>query len=751
MKYSVIIAIIIMGISGLLAQTLLVRELLVVFSGNEVSIGIIFANWLILEAIGCFFTTKKVEKTAKAIETFLLFTIFFCLFLFITIFAIRMLKILLGVSIGENIGFIPMFFSSFLILLPVSFTHGALFPLCCRIYTQFDLKNSMIVGKVYIYETAGTMLGGIVSTYFLFPYLNTFQIISYLTLINLITCLILLAHTQKAKMISKIWIPMLGGLALSTVCLIAFDGFERLHFISIKKQFRNQNVVHYENSLYANFCVLENEGQYIFFMDGVPELIVPVPDLEFVEEFAHLPLLAHAEPKNILIISGGAGGLLNEILKHQSVEEIDYIELDPLLLNLLKKFSTPLTEKELNDKRVIVRYTDGRFFLTHATKKYDLIFSGITEPSTLQTNRFFTKEFFSLVRLRLKPGGIFIFGLPGSLNYTGDELRNLNSCIFNTLKSIFPFVRVFPGGINLFLASETTEILTIEKDKIIERLKLRNIKSTGTLPWYIEQKLHPGWQNWFIDFVQNGSKEHNSDFKPIGLFYNISYWVSLFEPKLNGVFRALRQINLKTIIFSTALLLIIFISLRLLRILTPISGIPLTILTTGFSGIIFDLMLIFAFQSIYGYIYSWIGILVAFFMAGSTCGALIITTSLNRIQNHLKLLRVIDLVIILFSISMTLIFLQKLALFPRMLFLILAFVSGFLTGSQFPLASAIYHARDISLVRSGGLFYASDLLGGWLGGIIGVFALLPVVGLVGTGITLILVKLVSFIIMSINN
>jgi spermidine synthase len=70
MKKRICIAILAMGFSGLVAEILLLRELLIVFSGNELCIGIILANWLILEAFGCFFLGRKLNvrsfSSAKA-------------------------------------------------------------------------------------------------------------------------------------------------------------------------------------------------------------------------------------------------------------------------------------------------------------------------------------------------------------------------------------------------------------------------------------------------------------------------------------------------------------------------------------------------------------------------------------------------------------------------------------------------------------------------------------------------------------
>jgi spermidine synthase len=749
------IAILAMGFSGLVAEILLLRELLIVFSGNELCIGIILANWLILEAFGCFFLGRKAEKSKNELETFTVITILFSLSLFIAIFLTRILKGVIGISIGESIGFLSMFYSSFLILLPVSILHGALFPLSCRIYSMFSGQEASSVGKVYVYETVGTLIGGIVFTYLLIPYLNSFQASLELAILNFVVCLVLLAPFWKTVLFQKTILAILSGLIAISGYLVFTGQADKLHHYSIKAQWKNQNIIHYQNSQYGNISIIENQGQYIFFLDGIPNIITPIPDRPFIEAFVHLPLLAHPEPAKLLVVSGGAGGVINEALKHSSIETIEYAELDPLLLGLLRKFPTPLTESELNDRRVKMKHIDGRLLLKSTRNQYDLILIGILEPSNLQTNRFFTKEFFSLAKKRLDTGGILVIGLPGSLTYQNEELKNLNSCIFNTLKSVFSHIRVIPGdGNNLFLASDSREISTIDRMQIIERLNQRNIKAEELVPWDIEKKLHRGWEDWFSRFLEGSSQRINSDFNPVGLYYSISHWNALFAPSLRWFFRQFERINLWTMVLLVVFFLLSYFFFRAKNIRFFRSGIPFSIITTGFAGMIFDLMLIFAFQSIYGYVFSWIGILVASFMTGAACGAMLITTVLARIKNCFRLFIRIELAIICFSMGCPLIFLAVHTylgslsgfFFFKMLFLVVSFIGGLLVGSQFPLANKIYLRNSTSLSRTAGLLYASDLLGGWFGGIIGAVVLLPVLGLTNTCITVGLIKLTSFIV-----
>jgi len=121
------ISFLIMGASGIVAQIVLLRELLISFLGNELTLGIILANWLILEAIGSFIIGKSVEKVEKKMEVYVFLQIFFSVALPFSIYLCRIFKNILLTTPGEGLGFVPIFYSSFLILLPVSISHGALF------------------------------------------------------------------------------------------------------------------------------------------------------------------------------------------------------------------------------------------------------------------------------------------------------------------------------------------------------------------------------------------------------------------------------------------------------------------------------------------------------------------------------------------------------------------------------------------------------------------------------------------------
>jgi spermidine synthase len=570
-------------------------------------------------------------------------------------------------------------------------------------------------------------------------------------------CLVLLLPLEKNDLPGKIWGLTAALLLIVSGYMIGSGLIDRLHRLTVHAQWKNQDVVHYQNSPYGNISVTENQGQYIFFLDGVPAVMTPFPDIQAVESFVHLPLLAHPDPKQVLVLSRGAGGVIHEILKHPTVSAIAYAEIDPLLLKLLKRFATPLTDIELNAQKVTIIPVDGRLLLNTTPNRYDVIFVGVPEPASLQANRFFTREFFSMARNRLNHGGILVLGLPGSLAHINPELTDLNTCIYHTLAGVFSHIRVFPGeGQHLFLASDAPDIQAMDIDRVIHRLVHRQMTAEPAVPRHIDQHLHPGWQNWFSRFLEGGTRSVNHDFRPLGMFYSLSYWNSLYGTGSGRVFAVLESVDLRVAFLACLAVPGLYALMRSFGTRPRQAGILLSVATSGFTGMIVSLTVIFGFQALHGYVFSWIGILVAAFMAGSAWGALFTAGPRDPAADDWKTFLRIEQGIILFCAALPLIFFAARAgsdspgvfYAVRMVFPGIACICGFLTGAQFPLANRICQQKSKDPGRTAAQLYSFDLAGGWIGGVAGAVVLLPVLGLTRTCITLVMLKLTSFIILA---
>jgi spermidine synthase len=410
---------------------------------------------------------------------------------------------------------------------------------------------------------------------------------------------------------------------------------------------------------------------------------------------------------------------------------------------MLKEYPSDLTEKELNDRRVRVINMDGRFFVKHTTNRYDVVLIGLSKPSDLSTNRLFTQEFFSLLKKRLNPAGILAFSLPGSLTYLSQQLKDLNACILNGLKNAYGYVRIIPGDYNIFLASDSKGVLDISAGTISQRINQRNIKTDILIPTYLEYRLSLRWLEWFKRASRGATNNINQDLRPVAVYQMLIIWNKQFSTLMTDVLESLKKLNL-TVIWG----LILLMTLALLYFSHlgkgNLSGLSVAygIATTGFFGMLMNLMLVFAFQIAYGYLYYSIGLLISRFMAGIAVGSIIMTSNIGRLKDHLGLFIKLDSAILLFSLASAYIlsFTVGQVNHPFLVFIALFLLSGIFLGLEFPLASKIYLLDKKQVGESAGLLYGADLFGGWFAGMLGGVVFLPLLGVFNTCLIIFLLK-----------
>ncbi len=734
-----------LGFSCILAQVLLLREFFIIFVGNELSLGIILANWLILVALGSFLCSRRADKIKRRIETFALLQILISFVLPLTILGCRIIKNIIGVAPGEMVGVMPIFYSSFIILLPFCLIGGAQFTLGCKIFSTYFRKDATSIGRVYILEAIGSSLGGALFTYFLVHFFHPLEIAVGIGILNLIsaTLLLLLAHPSHLRVGLRTCAAIL--LVVSLYILIS-PWRDKLQVRSIGKLWSGYDIQSSHDSIYGNIVVARRGEQLTLFSNGIPISTRPTPDIAFIEELAHFPLLFHPSPDRVLLIGGGLGGIIEEILKHP-VQEICYSELDPKLIKVAKK---ELQCQELDNPRVNLKYLDGRVMAARGEDLYDLILVNLPSPSTLQLNRFYTIEFFDLIKKSLKAGGIFGIGIPASEAYMSEETRNLNRSIYKSLKEVFPDISLIPGNYNLFLA----EVKDHDPELLIKRWQDRELKTNLINPHYIRYKLEEEKVDTTIQILEDNEEiRTNKDFMPSGLLYNLILWNTMFYPRLGKFFTMVGELKLWWLMVSLLALTSIFYLIRRSTKGLKTTSIPIAIVTTGLAGIAFNIVLIFAFQILYGYVYQKIGILIASFMVGLTLGSWLMNRVMMRLKRDIKIFAKVELCLLIYPILLPLVFTRlstyvaKPIIFSiaEIIFILLCGGAGLLVGLEFPLANKIYLKERDKVGRVAGTIYGADLAGAWMGALlIGAF-IIPILGILQTCILLASLKAASLL------
>lgn len=488
----------------------------------------------------------------------------------------------------------------------------------------------------------------------------------------------------------------------------------------------------------------------------------PHPDVVFLEELSHFPLLSHPSPQRVLLLGGGVGGLLDEILKHP-VEELGYVEVDPLLIELVRKEISPAV---FSDSRLNLIFSDGRVFVKEEAKKeqikYDVIIMNLPPPSTLNLNRFYTQEFFQKIQALINRSGIFAFTLPSSEAYMGPEMVKLNRCIYETLRSTFPVVKIIPGEFSVFMVSTNANIdqpssPILNPETIKERFKERNLETRLLTPPYLDYKLSPERaERLLAPLLKDEEAEINQEFRPVASFYQLALWNVMFYPTLRGFFDWVSGLRLWWLLFP---LFLIGGLILLLRFISRLNGkvrtegpspssIIWAIFTTGLGGMSIGMLVLLTFQTLEGNLYQKIGVLIASFMLGLVLGGTVTTRTLSHLKKVANTFSLIEFSILFYSLTLPFLLFLAGKLDGDAPLIFLNCFTGFLVGAEFPLASSILLKRKDKIVRVAGSLYAYDLWGAILGAVLTSVFFIPLLGVRETPLVVGMTKMVSLLLLS---
>ncbi len=336
--------------------------------------------------------------------------------------------------------------------------------------------------------------------------------------------------------------------------------------------------------------------------------------------------------------------------------------------------------------------------------------------------------------------------LRSSEDYINPDLAEFLRCIHHTLRQVFPYVVTVPGEIIHFFATTRPDVLTDNPQTLMARLQERNLKTQYVREYFIPFRMMPDRMEQVREQLRPlASTPVNRDFEPIAYYFDIVLWSTQFKLGYSRWFRAAAHIPfagvLETVLVVSLLVaaLLALVPAREKRARSSAAG---CMAATGFTLMALQIFLLLAFQSVYGYVYQQLAILITMGMAGIAYGSWL---GIRRIRSNdsppyrtmgttqfllaLSGPALIFVVSLLSKISgMTATWLAAQFVFPA-----LAALCGMLGGYQFPVATEIYlHDRDNMNDLGGqsrlGALYAIDLLGGCVGALLLSSYLIPVFG-----------------------
>ncbi|MGD0088667.1 MAG: hypothetical protein ABSE73_02000 [Planctomycetota bacterium] len=220
-------------------------------------------------------------------------------------------------------------------------------------------------------------------------------------------------------------------------------------------------------SRYQQLLLTEYRGQYTVYGDG--EALATYPDQESTAAEVHFVASQAPQLRRVLVAGAAPGSTIRELLRYRP-ERVDVIEFDAQVLKLLWDKLSLEDRAALNDPAVRLHTGDvARFLFDAPAGDYDLVWLHPPAPSSIQTNRFYTAEFFGRAARVLSGRGVLTFSTTGAPSYLGPVLWAYLGSIRGALQAAFPVVRELPGSAERFLAASQSGVLPASPEEAVAR------------------------------------------------------------------------------------------------------------------------------------------------------------------------------------------------------------------------------------------------------------------------------------------
>jgi len=744
LRTSVFLAIGVLGAYSQIVQALLIRESLVVFYGNEISLGAFYGSWLLWIALGSLAMVRWRDHAwvRDPLPAMRLLLPLLPLLLATQILGLRVVRWLLDVSSTQFVPLGQLFLSLSLDTLPSGVVIGLAFPLASRMLRLLGRDRNAHrdrvrdVSRLYVVEAGGALAGGLLFTFLLIRWFGVWRSLGLVTLALALVGWLLARDDSRGPRL------LLGCLALAGLVLMATPlaqqlehGMEQLRFASLQP---GLELLDWVQTRYGHRSIARLGKQYSLVVDGQIAASFPLPR-QTAQEAAYYYSQTNGA-RRVLMFGGLASGLAAELLRYP-LQRLDLVVQDRRAFEMLRPWLPEATRKALRDTRLHLHFEDGRRFANRlpAGTGYDLVLVLDAVPSSAYSNRYFTLEFYQRLAQAMQPQGVFCTGVSSASNYLGGTLRSYTGSVYHTLKQAFPRIALRPGEEVRFCGARASGVVSehprvLEKRYLAVPLEPRTFPATG-----FYSLLPPGRMAWLRERLEAEPSRIDRDEAPVTYYLNMLLWgkfsASWFVDWLEGLHRLGP--------WPYLLPLGLFVPLWMLR--SALEGIPrrrrerhaaiLALLVLGLIAMAVQLSLLFSYQSHVGFIFSRIALLNGVFMTGLGLGAGALGQRLARSPRaglHLALL----LTLVAMALWLLPSLLEQVARAPggwqEYIYPGLCLGAGLLTGIGFPLGVNAAHRDTGEVVASSGLAEAADHFGGALGGLVTGALLVPLLGVAGT-------------------
>lgn len=282
---------------------------------------------------------------------------------------------------------------------------GMEIPLVMRLndeHEELKINVSSVMEKDYY----GSLLGGIFFAFIGLPYLGLTYTPFILGSINFLVACLLVYILWKFidQKLQKRLLVLITAVAL----IIGAGAFTAKGIIDFGEELRYKDrVVFSEQTKYQRIVITQSKEAYWLFINGNQQLS-SIDEVMYHEPLVHPVMGLLKNPKHILVMGGGDGGAVREILKYPSVEKITLVDLDPRMTELgqTQDWLVSMNQNALNHEKVEIINADGFTWLENNQDYFDAVIIDLPDPKTVELGRLYSYEFYQLCYNHLRPYGV---------------------------------------------------------------------------------------------------------------------------------------------------------------------------------------------------------------------------------------------------------------------------------------------------------------------------------------------------------
>ncbi|MFO8015261.1 MAG: fused MFS/spermidine synthase [Phycisphaerae bacterium] len=779
---SILVAYFILGAYAVTAQATLLREVQVLVFGSELSWGLVLGFWLAGVAVGAAGGGRLARTRGRALAGLLVSGLAMPLVLTGTVVALRLARGLLGVGPGEYVSPAATAVVTLLGTAPVSLWIGLAFPAASVLLAgeaEDGTDRARAVGWVYLCESLGSLLGGAL---FSFVLVRRLPIAGGVGPAGAVTVALaggavlalaldaLLRHEGPGGWTR--FVPVTVAVALAAV--VAAGGAARLDRATVRARWRSfarhLDLVHASDTPYQNVAIGRLQNQFSLYTNGMVD--ATWPDHAEAAARAHLIACQHPKPRRMLVLGGGADGLLKELRRH-GPERLDFVTLDRRRLAAMRQHLDEADRDALQAVGEGVHFADARRFVKRAARagrRYDLVVLAAPEPASTLEARLYTRQFYERTAAAMADDGILVFTLATPVGYWSEAPAAYAGSILEPLAAVFPDTLLTFSSPMVCFAARRKGVLTDAPEVLARRYETRGVASPYFDPlWFLgaAEMLDAEKRRQ----VRRALAAHrpafvNTDARPVAAFYHVRYWLAQSEAAHAGpeapathradVLGAFLHLRLEWVLAAVAAGTVLAAGVGLFGKARGLrrAAVLWSVGTTGFAAMALEIVLLYTFQTLYGYVYSMVGLVIGVFMFGLVAGSLAMNRRLGRLRAAgrtgpgLATVAALDLAVAVFAMGL----LVGVGLLRRwsadvpvqVVTFALVGVSGVLGGLVFPLAAAVsLREKGSRTGRAAGAIDAADHVGGCAGALVTGTVLVPVLGLAGACLTVAAMKALS--------